>query len=113
MAHGVERVAGGHPLSALISQVFPRAARPVMMTLRLLAIHEQLDSLEHLGAVEPAVVVVADVGDVGVVCSGKWIGNPFRDTFSETEACPPELDRAHVAELRVHALVVVPPNVVV
>ena len=46
-------------------------------------------------------------------CGARWIGNPFRDTFSETEARFPELDRAHVAQRRVHVLVVVPPNVAV
>ena len=37
----------------------------------------------------------------------------FRTFFSETEACLPELDRAHVSQRRVHPLLVVPPHVVV
>ena len=37
----------------------------------------------------------------------------FGTISSETEACLPELDRAHVAQRRMHPLVVVPPDVVV
>lgn len=62
--------------------------------------------------------VERELGRRGITMTLLWseycgLATLFGTVFSETEACLPELDRAHVAQGRVHSLVVVPPDVVV